>query len=540
MYPYEELHQLRASGQIELAYTRGQELLEHHEDDQQLRAEHGWVLYDRAQQIINKGGNPESINELLQEFDRLDVRKPTQLFSRLVKECLLMEPLPSTLPEFLKSAGLDAYRREDYMAPVSQASKKRLPSLVEKAASAMGRLLSESEAYSQQVQQFALEYLEMTLDRAQVRDYHVLRYHKALILGKLGKTVQACETMEWVVKARIEEHWSWQALARLEAARDINRALELSARAFLLCDQEQYIVQLLSDIRILSESIEDFDLARWAGDKEFDMRLKNGWKIFPPLADIESAPWYRTAKDVTNINERLAGMAASAENHLFAGGWVDGNIIGTFKSKAGTHLLKVWLAEGINELVSPVAISLELAAKPVGTPVQAIVHDMGRYPKLLRLKIRPDGELYDNLLDLYGVVDHQNPPRELVSVYITAHEYCLLPYNKFSDVSDLAPGTPLRIRCSRWKERLFAYSVTESNWSESEWVMKYNGPLRRHSRGFAFVGEVFIPPPLIPPDSGQDYVSGICIKKPKWKGSDELGWTALTLVPEEAVEENKS
>ena len=540
MYPYEELHQLRASGQVERAYIRGSELLARHADDPQLRLEHGWVLYDRAKQIINESGNPDSISELLQEFDRLNVRKPNQLFSKLVKQCLLLDPLPGMLPEFLMSAGLDAYRREDYVAPVSQASKKRLPSLVEKAAAAMGRLLSESEAFSQQVQQFALEFVEMTLDRAQVRDFHVLRYHKALILGRLGKIIQACETMKWVVKTKIDEHWSWQALARLEAARDISRALDLSVRAYLLCDREQYVVQLLSDIRIMSESIEDYEMARWAGDKEFDIRLKNGWKIFPPLADIESFQWYRTAKEIANLDERLADMAASAEKQLFAGGWVDGNIIGTFESKAGTHLLKVWLAEGHNELVSPVAISPELSAKPVGTPVQAIVHDMGRYPKLLRLRLRPDGELYDYLLDLYGVVDHQNPPRELVSVYITPHEYCLLPYNKFSGVSDLAPGTPLRIRCSRWKDRLFAYSVTKSNWSESEWIMRFNGPMRRHSRGFAFVGEVFIPPPLIPPDPDHEYVSGICIKKPKWKGSAELGWTALSLMPEQAVEEHKT
>lgn len=532
MYPYEELQELRKSGQIDRAYERGSALLHSYANDLGLKIEFGHVLYAKAQQIIANNGQQDDIDNLLQEFTQLGLPREDRLYSKIICECVTLDPVPSSLPQFVMFAGFEAFRREDFAAPLASEYKKRHRSLVEKTASALGKLVSSSDNYTPDVQQFAVEFLDMALEKAQLSYNNLLQYHKALLLGRLGNIEVACSTMKSFVKSKIDEHWTWHALARLEASRDIARALALCVRAYLLCQQEQYIVQLLSDIRLLSENIERFDYARWAGDKEFDIRLAKGWKIFPPLSEIESAPWYATAKKVRNLDGQFQELAVSAEEYVFAGDWIEGNAVGTFEAKSGTHMLKVWIADGENELVTPLSVNPEIASEPVGSPVQVALTDLGRYPKVLRLKPRPNGQMFDCLLEIYGVVDHQNVPRALASIYVTPYEHCLLPYRRFSDIASLKPGSPLQMRCSRWKDRLYAYEVTQAKWEETESIAQFRGLIRRYERGFGFVGEVFIPPPLLPSNPKIEAVSGICILKPKWKGADDIGWTALTVVPE--------
>ena len=532
MYPYEELHELRKSGQLEEAYERGLILIRRHEDDAGVKSEFGQILFAKVHHLSGTNGTPELLDSLLKEFSQLGLPGHDRLYSKMIGVCAKLDPAPGYLPQFVQSAGQEAFRREDFAAPMADVPKKRHRSLVETTAATLGKLVTRSDDYSREVQEFVLEFLDMSQEKAQLSYNNLLGYYRALLLGRLGNTEEACSTMAQVVKAKIGEHWIWHALARLEAARDVKQALALCVRAYLLCEEDQYIVQLLSDIRILSENLGRYDLAKWAGDKEFDIRLAKGWKIFPPLSEIESAPWYETAKKIRNVDGKLEKLAAAAEESLFVNDWIDGNVVGAFISKAGSHLMKVWLKGRDSELITPLSVNPELAAQPAGIPIQVATIELGRYAKVLRMRPRPSGSSFDQLLEVYGVVDHQNKTRELVSIYVTAYEHCLLPYRRFPGVADYRPGLPLMMRCSRWKGRLYAYEVAATRWQETEHIGRFRGLLRRHNRGFGFVGEVFIPPPLVPVSPEIEAVTGICIQKPKWKGADELGWTALTVEPE--------
>ncbi|MDE2732132.1 MAG: hypothetical protein OXU68_03090 [Bacteroidota bacterium] len=532
MYPYEELHELRKSGELERAYERGLTLLRRYKDDAGVKSEFGKILLEKAQSLSAYNGTPDLLDDLLKEFMQLGLSGQDRLYSKVIRVCAKLDPPPGYLPHLVYSAGVDAFRREDFAAPPVGEANKRHRSLVEETAAALGKLVTRSDNYSREVQEFVLEFLDMSQERAQLSYNNLLGYYRALLLGRLGNIEEACSAMEQVVKAKIDEHWIWHALARLEAARDVKHALALCVRAYLLCQQDQYIVQLLSDIRILSENLGRYDLARWAGDKEFDMRLEKGWKIVPPLSEIESAPWYATAKKIRRVDGQLQKMGAAAEESLFSNDWVDGNVVGTFRSKVGACLMKVWVKGRDNELITPTSVNPELADGPAGNPIQAATVTVGRYAKVVRMRPRPSGRPFDQLLEVYGVVDHQNTMRALASIYVSIHRHCLLPYSMFPHVSDYQPGLPLMMRCSRWKGRLFAHEVAATHWQETEYIGTFRGPLRRHERGFGFVGEVFVPPPLVPVDIDIEAISGVCIQKPKWKGAEEMGWTALSVEPE--------
>ena len=531
MQPNEELLSLRENGQLEKAHELCLELISLHPEDASLKAELGWILHEKIELLEPEDDSAAESVLLIQEFRDLALPTPNLLYSRILNQCLRLTPKPESLPEFVQFIGFTGFRREDFVALVNEADGRRYPSLIESVATALAKMVSDSDDFDSNVRQFMLDFVNMALDQAQVRDAGWLHYYRALLLGSLGQPQEACDVMRLVIKAKTNEYWVWQALSRLEAERDLELALKLSVRAYTLCEHEDFAVLVLSDIRVLGEQVGHYDLAKWAADTEFEYRMANGKKILPPLSDLDSSVWYNNAGRLADPDTVLQTIAKSAEEQLFASEWIPGNVIGQFESKSGTTLLKLWLNDGVNEKVFPAEDNPELAEVPVGTPVWAVVDNSGRHPRISRLKARPNGELFDGLIEVNGIVDHQNPVKALVSVFVTARDYCLLPYSRFQDVSTWETGKTIRLRCTRWKERLIAYDVSEMELVRSEWITRYSGFFRMHERGFGFVGSVFVPNHLTDEVLDERAVAGVCIKKPKGRDSHELGWMALTMVP---------
>ncbi|MBE9092671.1 MULTISPECIES: hypothetical protein [unclassified Tychonema] len=406
----EEIKNLRKSGRIDEAYSRGYELLKQHPNDKFLASSVGWVLYDKAKKLIDTANQSQSIDpeisvsqlrEILAEYYKLKLTRPDLLFSRLLSQILRLKKEIKFLPKFIKWAGIDTFRAEDFQVSPSNDGKV-FESLVEKTAREVGKIAGELTVrdYSdvRELQDFAIKLIDVALDRAQVQKPEWLNYRKALLLNRLGRSAESQKLLVSFVKQKRSDYWAWHALAKVVETSDTQLALALCAKACLTCRDENFGVSVFEDLSRLAANRGQEKVAKWAADRAFAIRNNNGWKVPQSLRNLLTASWYAATGNLSNAEEVLKNIAADAEKVI----WQNcprfhANYLGNFTAKTGKIMLRFGLHShsGSEEVVTPDRGMLNSLNLLVGAPVTVTVDRNGDRLTVVAVEKRESGKLFD-------------------------------------------------------------------------------------------------------------------------------------------------
>ena len=543
-YPYQEVTTLRKSGQTDAAYRRGQELIRQHPNDKYLRSSYGWVLYDMLKQLYEASSkdSPDStvshsrIRNLLHEYAHQNLDRPDLLFSVIVALLLRFKNMPEFFPKFLHWAGTQSFREEDFQT--SSMEDKTFPSLVENLAVGVAKqVISNWVHYDRQVHEFVLELTDLAINQCEVSDPLWLRYRKGQLLCRWGRHKEAREHLEYTVKRKRGEYWAWHALAGCERISSPARALALCVKAYMVAVDKKFTVSVLEDIIQLALDAKDVELARWAVDTVFSIRKNAEWKLPEFISTCISSDWYAKSSALENPEPILAKYAESAESFLFEGNWQMASLLEVFTSNKGKDLIKLVYktdTDTSTEVVVPARLYPAIADMKPGTPLLAAIESGEKRGQILALKTREQGNAFDCLMQVRGILDHHNNAKKLAFVFMGHSDSCLLYYSEFKKVQNWEPGTAL-IMSYTFKKKYHIYKVSRTTPWESEWVCYKTGTLRVHQRGFGFVGDMFVPPYLIKKEWGKIQVSVIALKKPnKRDPKNQLGWQVISIKPVES------
>jgi hypothetical protein len=535
VYPNQEVSSLRKAGRLDDAYKRGRELLPEHPDDFYLKNIFGWVLYDKIKLIAdrakanhrNASTASGEVRALLREYARLELPRPDLLFSLLLSQTLRIPAKLDFLPAFMSWAGLDCFRPEDFQAQEGKEDDAVFQPLVEKAARATAKLVRGGDEDA--LKQFAIALLDKAIAKGEVQGLSWLQYSKALLLRELGRVDEARALLLPFVREKRTHFWAWHALSKIEERENASLALALCARACLTCNDAKFGLSVFEDVVRLAVALQRFDLAKWSTDQAVSIRQQNDWRIPESLRVLAEADWYQSAPILADPTGELENCARAADRVVYSDcPRFPASFLGTFKARSGKLMVKVGLREG-GLSVERVSSARGLAGTEtydMGEPVAVGILKGEQQSTFIELKPRAQGESFDCLDSVYGVVDHQNREKCLVSVYVTATEFCLLPFKEFDLVSGWQPGNPVTIWCTRSDSRLRPYRAEIASFHETEWISRISGEISVHPKGFAFVKDVFVPPHLAKLFEDGCEVSVVAVRK-RNKKTNSLDWTAI-------------
>lgn len=438
----EEIKNLRKSGQIDEAYSRGYELLKQHPNDKFLASSVGWVLYDKVKKLVDTANQSQSIDieesisqlkEILGEYYKLKLIRPDLLFSLLLSQILRFPQQIKFLPKFLKWAGVDSFRAEDFQVSTANDGKV-FDSLVEKTAREVGKIACELTVQdypdATELQNFAIKLIDVALDRAFIQKPEWLNYRKALLLNRLGRSAEAQKLLVSFVKQKRSDYWAWHALAKVVETSDPTLALALCAKACLTCRDENFGVGVFEDLSRLAANKGQWKVAKWAADRAFNVRNSNRWKIPQSLHNLLTASWYDRTENLSNAEEVLENIAADAEKVIWQNcPQLNGNYLGSFAAKTGKMMLKFGLHShsGAEEVVSPDRGILKNLNLQMGAPVTLTVDKNGERLTVVAVEKRESGKIFDSISCKTGRFRlHQNGFGFVENVYVPHELACQL------------------------------------------------------------------------------------------------------------------
>lgn len=448
----EEINNLRKSGRIDEAYSRGYELLKQHPNDRNLLNSVGWVLYEKVKKLVEVANKSQAIDteasvsklrEILTEYYKLKLNRPDLLFSRLLVQILRFPKQVNFLPKFIKWAGLDSFQAQDFQVS-SGNDGKVYESLVEKTAREVGKIACELtvQDYSdlRELQNFAIKLIDFALSRTQVQKPEWLNYRKALLLHRLGRSLEAQKLLVSFVKQKRSDYWAWHALAKVVETSDPQLALALCAKACLTCRDENFGVSVFEDLGRIAANRGQSKVAKWATDRAFTIRNNNGWKIPQSLRNLLTASWYDRAENLSNWEQVLENIAADAEKVI----WKScprfyANYLDKFSAKTGKVMVKFAVNSshtGAEEVVSPERGMLKNLNLRVGEPVTVTVDKNGDRLTVVAVEKRESGKLFDIMSCKSGRFSlHQNGFGFVDDVFIPHELACQLQNDQTVNVA---------------------------------------------------------------------------------------------------------
>lgn len=529
---------LRKAGHIEEAYRLGRQALGEYPDDWSVRGAFGWVLYDKIKasaRLIKEGGHQASnerreLHRLVREYAEHEYRRPDLLFSMILAQLIPVSGELRWFSGLVKWAHPDLFLEDDYHPQVGEDGKV-FEALAARCARSVAKQAQDSGDIAEQ--ELAIAIIEDVLERGDPSKPEWLVYRKALLLIQLVRHDQARDLLLPFVQEKHRESWSWHGLAKAEERRDSDLALALCARAWLNVREPVFGLGVLPDFARMAADAGDYAVARWAVDEAVSIRIANRFRLTEELQELLDSAWYKSATTLEAPRERLATLAARSEQVVYGSlPRSPATFLGTFANKQGALRAK-FAARGDDtseELSTGIGGRLDVASLVLGEPVWLITVECDGRADIVHVEKREDGECFDCLDVVCGVVDHQNADKGLACVYVSPENHVLLHYGAHQGIEAFGPGDGVRVFLSAHRERLNAYHYEACEVIESDWVSVQEGKFRSNTRGFGFVKDVFLAPWLATHLNEGEQTRVVAVQKfDRRKG--ELSWSAVKAEP---------
>lgn len=552
---WEEVQRLRKSGKYREAIKLALEL-KIHDSSIQLQRQLDWswngLIKDQVRVIesissTNKWvpeNQQQALIRLLQDYARQIKNRPDNSLSQIVREVSRIGKHLSDYPGFIRWVTMDGLGPKDWRYNEYQGHV--YPPVALSVARELAKWCKSNPDAEPAKLDLALQWVERTRQIAHGDDALWIEWDRALLLRRSGDLAQAASSLSHVLKAKRNDFWVWQEAARIHLHEHPDLALACLCRALSCPGEEKFIVNVHVELAAMLAERGDFAQASREIDQAIAIRNRQGWRNSPKLQTLIEKVWYKPgASEACDPREFYAAHAPDALVLCFDNvQTIPGTFLGTIIPHSDNPppgwkprpLPRFAVRDELGKPWSIVAPGMRVAHIKPGNPVWLVegVQEDGR-KTIVQIAPRPDGQEWDCTDARQGIVRDKHGTENVIHVFLDRGEsYCKLHASDIEAPESLQPGDGLQLRVATNLKR----QRLEIAWAQRAQIPKHPdiqplaGHLRRNPKGFAFVDDIFVAPPLVETlPNDVVHVTGIAVYAHK-PNSEDYGWSAVTIRPE--------
>ncbi|MBB3978626.1 tetratricopeptide (TPR) repeat protein [Rhizobium azooxidifex] len=510
-----------------------------------------WDIFKQIKTLItdfaaaldrNQPVNPRHVDEIMdwmRKFYRLKPRVPDMACSAILGQLTKVGPHLPKFPDIIGWVGPEGLRSEDWKP--NEFEGKTYPSLAMKIARALCKWVkAHSDASNSQIG-MALQWAERVKETAAGDDALWLNWDVAALLRRSGDFQRAAELLSGVIKSKRNEFWVWAEAGRLYQSEQPELALACFCRALECPAEPKFLVRAHEELAELLAGQDEHAQASLEINITIAIREAEGWPLGRRLEELLAKPWYDPSAGGAEEPKAFYARHSSAALALCfdvvetktatcLGVLVPHSPAGTRPDRKQKLLMRFAIkdAKGLAwSLVGPKTSKMKFEA---GSPLTLVIgrqHGDDRRT-VIHVATRLDSAYWDCLEEHIGVVVREATDDTSMKVFIdgTGEEAAV----GVSEDKSLRIGDCVRFRVARnpKNDRLDAFNV-ERNDLPTKNVKLVHGQLRRNTKGFAFIDDVFVAPFLVGSiDSATEDVTALAVFG-KHPSRGDRTWRAISL-----------
>jgi hypothetical protein len=516
---WQDIQNLRKSGQLEQAENAALKILADNPQDFRARSQYEWVIFDQIKQIVstlleaqdkNQPINSYDLDELMgwmRKYYNLQPRRPEMACSNILGQLVKVGRNLRSFPEIVGWIGIDGLRPEDWEPNCYQG--KTYPSLAIKIARELCKWVSAHPDASQDQMSMALEWAERVAATTSGDDTLWLTWDTTVLFRRMGNFHRAAELLASVIKAKKNEFWVWAEAGRLYKADQPDLALACFCRALECPTEPKFLVrahielaQLLADQNEHTQASREIAIA-------IEIRQAEGWPIGKQIEELIACSWYNpSAEDGLPPKDFYAKHSPDALALCFdVIETRPANYLGLliphkpkdaqpgWKPRPLSRFVLKCADDDASTLVNPgkVALSLEM-----GAPMTIVIGRQNGENRetIIHMSVRPDGVPWDCLIPYTGVVTRDADQERPMRVFIADMGDEVNVDGAVEETLCIGDGVLCGLARNPKTDRLSAFHVDRGELPDKN-IKVLRGDLKRHPKGFAFVEDSFVAPPLV-------------------------------------------
>lgn len=469
------------AGDWRLALSRYRELDAQRPGDEGIQTAIAWELC-RAIQHGLKDDPPDgaALWRYVEEYTRLEqVSKPSLIHSRMLQWAGVMAK-KGLAPKFCVFLAWwkpeQNLRGEDREGQPDQQGG-RYDSVVETAIAGAAKALQscEDESAKREAAEFIVRYAPDYSDR------EWLSYYCACALLVLGRPEEAREPMIRLVRAKMTEFWAWEKLAATFPETSEERLQCLCRAVRCPCAKEAYWVGLHAELGASLVFARHPAEGRHHLEKALELRQLHSWSIpgslSERLADTDGtapADSRRVVEPLAESAEELLMEGIAARRGVLTGVDVELERDG---EKRHFHFLCVEgdRPGGTVDCRVPANRAFGiLSGQPLGMPLNVRLDLAGPRPRVLSVRLRPEGTAWDIMPECEGTVDHLNVEKGLAAVHMEGGRLALVHFDRFPEASGWKAGEAVFIRFAEKEGRIRVLDVRRDDPRADDFAFSLN------------------------------------------------------------------
>lgn len=552
-----EVQKLRKSGRFQEAIDLGLKELDKNAGDfklrNQIRNQTGWAFYDLIKNQVSLFKNEtkefihksiaNDIHQALRSYAKLPKCRPDNILSNIIRELSKIAEHLDFFPKLIRWIEFDTLSTEDWQ--YSHSNDKKFPPIAYGIARSLTKWVKKNRDANPKDIELALEWIDRTIPTTTGDDVLWLNWDKVYLLQRAHRHTEAAKILISVIKAKRNEYWVWHEAAKLYATEQPELAIACFCRALECPSKREYTVKVHRDLAKILVQQGNFIQASSELNIEVKIRNDQGWKIDDDLQGLLNCDWYDSS-------------AQGAEQpDIFYSRYSQKALILCFdfvESKPATYLGRIVLQQqkdavprrktqlisrfairdSKGESVSIISSTIRCNNIKIGAPVTLVIgkQEENNQDAIIQVTNRLDGIDWDCTDTGTGLIIREVTDNNKAKVFINRNLEIAINNEAWLGINPPKLGNGVSFQTSKnlktGKKEIFA--VNPSSRPNTD-IKEITGQLKRNTKGYAFIDDVFVPPFLlekIQPEVLTVNTIAICTKDPK---KDKFGWKAIIVTP---------
>ncbi|VGO14556.1 hypothetical protein PDESU_03119 [Pontiella desulfatans] len=469
------------------------------------------------------------IRNLLREYGRLNVDKPSDIHSRIL-EVTARAAHDDSFPSFcgfLHWWDVSNLRDDDFN-PNTSNDGGTYPSVVERVIQGLGKVL-KGEANLERVR-FSAEFIRKHYEKYPEQNW--FPYYLAIALIRSGKPDEARVLLIQIVRKKQTESWAWHHLSECYSAGDPIKLACLCKAVLCRAPQPQFLLSVRMDLAKELHVAGYNEVAKHEIETVVQVRNSNNWPIRGELLDITRSAWFlgAVAKDGGVLFKKLALNATEVLTDGLP--WHPANLgvknVPVGKRKDMFAILDVRQEP---DVVTSIFVKMksfsDLLNSETGTALEVQFDDSSSKPVVVGLRLR-SGETWDIIPKTIALIVRVNNDKGVTTLLTETGVECFCFYNDLPPAHSLLPGTVVHCGIVPDQKRTKVRFIEPYNGiiSSSQWK-DYCGVFRPREKGGGHVDCIFVHANLSAGFNKGSKVRGVAIKKLDTRNTRPW-WDAVT------------